>query len=242
MSSSLRTQTYVEAEAPRVYIYDNYVMYDCFMPYKRFNRDNCQCDFENARDEIQYYRDNYRHFLVLKFSRNTNEVILYDHVRRFLYVLGNPFHTHEVDVVETWNEYHERGLWYLRVQSTHKDAYCLNMINGNFCENKHENFNGYCDTCQENMIEFDDIDVDRLLTYTEWLNLPEFSDFPDNEFFDELDRYEDNDDDYVERIQPSRNQNDDTTDSNFLDSESDSNYDSDFDDRRHGPEDTIEDE
>jgi len=110
MSSSLRTQTYVEAEAPRVYIYDNYVMYDCYMPYKRFNRDNCHCDFENARDEIQYYRNNYRHFLVLKFSRNTNEVILYDHVRRYLYVLGNPFHTHEVDVVETWNDFYERGI------------------------------------------------------------------------------------------------------------------------------------
>lgn len=236
-SSSLRTQTYVEAEAPRVYIYDNYVMYDRYMPYKRFNRDNCQCDFENVRDEIQYYRNNYRHFLVLKFSRNTNEIILYDHVRQFLYVLGNPFHTHEVDVVETWNDFHERELWHLRIQSTHKDAYCLNMINGNFCENRHENFNGYCDTCQENMIEFDDIDVDRLLTYTEWLNLPEFDDFPDTEFFDELDRYDDNDDEYCQRIDSRRYDNE------FSDSETDDNYESesDFDDRRHGPEDTIED-
>jgi len=69
--------------------------------------------------------------------------------------------------------------------------------------------------------------------------LPEFSDFPDNEFFDELDRYDDNDDEYCQRIDSRRYDNE------FSDSETDDNYendyDSDFDDRRHGPEDTIED-
>lgn len=237
-SSSLRNQTYAEANAPRVFIYDNYVMYDRFMSYKRFNRDNCHCEFEDERDEIQYYRNNYHHFLVLKFSRNTNEMILFDHVRGFLYILDNPIHAYEVDVVNTWNEYHETDMWYIRVQRSLKNAYCLNMINGNFCENRHNNFNGYCDTCQENAIEFDDIDVDRLLTYTEFLRLPEFSDFPDNTFFDELDRYEDNDEDTFERIEPRVDSDNDDVETYFYDN----NYNVDIDDRRFGPEDTIEDD
>jgi hypothetical protein len=193
MSSSLRTQTYVNADAPRVLIYENYVMYDRLMKHDRFNRDSCTCEFRDLRDEIQYYRNNYRHFLVLKFSRITNEIVLFDHVRCFLYNIENPIHTHEVDLMETWNEYHERNMWYLRVQKSLRNSYCLNTINGYFCDNKHNNFNGYCDTCQENVVEFDDIDVDRLLTYNEFISLPEFSDYPDNPFFDELDRYDDTD-------------------------------------------------
>ena len=190
MSSSLRTQSYTFANAPRVLIYDNYIMYDRFMLYKRFNRDNCQCDFNEPEDEIVYYRNNYRNFLVLKFSRTTNEIILFDSVRQYLYTIGNPYHTHEVEVVNSWNEHHKRDMYHIRIQSVHVDSYCLNLKDEYFCFNKQDmNINnGYCKDCQHNNAEFDDIDIDRLLTFNEFVSLPEFADYPDIPLFDELDK------------------------------------------------------
>ena len=196
-TSSIRTQTYTYADAPRVLLYDNYVMFDRFMNYRRFNRTDCRCCFLSDQQEIRYYRNNYHNFLVLKFSRTTNEIILFDTVHEYLYTIGNPIHTHEVSIHKTFSEWNEREIYHISIAATHDDAYCLNMQDGYFCPNKQDTDinNGYCRDCQHNALEFDDIDVDRLLTYNEFVSLPEFAAYP---YFDNMDREDDDTDDEKE--------------------------------------------
>lgn len=194
------------ADTPKVQIYKNYVLYDRFMPYNRFrpsikyneNPDNSE------EAEKQYYYNNYHNFLVVKFSRTTKDVVLFDSTYYYLYLAGNPLSNQSVQRVET-GDYP-----YLEITSTVKDVCCLNIVDDMGCTNIHNNGNGYCNDCQYNSQELKKLNCDRFLTYSEFICLPEFKDFYDLEFQD---------------------------DEPYCDSDC-----SDYDDTRHGPEDTVEDD
>jgi hypothetical protein len=122
--------------------------------------------------------------------------------------------------------------------NTIKDACCLNIFNDECCPNIHNNGNGYCDACQYNSEELDQLNPDHFLTYSEFISLPEFKDLYDLEF--------NNDDNYEEKYDEKY----DDEDSQDCESDSCRRYHtfdddtdfSDYDDQRHGPEDTIEDD
>ena len=202
-------KTFTLADTPKVQIYKNYVLYDRFMPYDRFRMSikfNQDPDDNSQEAEKEYYYNNYSKFLVVKFSRGSNFcVILFDTEYNCLYTLGNPISDYGVFV----NRHDKHA--YLNIKSTKPDSYCLNIIDDLLCSNKHNNSNGYCDECQYNSQELEKLDCDRMLTYSEFICLPEFKDFYYLEFHEN---------DY---------------DSDCADFD-------DYDDRRYGPENTIEDD
>jgi len=244
--SSLRNQQSAVADAPRVLIYDNYIMYDRWMTYRRFNSyfkdDDNICDTEEA--ERKYYNKNVFNFLVLKFKRRAdgtfgdNDLVLFDAKYSNIYILGNCFHDYKTDVVEEYNDFHNREIRSLRIESSSDPALCLHCDDNRWCS-CNSNDNGYCNEHAEFEHEFDDIDLDRLLTVGELLGIAGFESLKDYPFIfyrspqnneeNEQDNDEDDDDNEGRRY-------------HTFDSDTDfSDNDDDFDDRRHGPEDTIED-
>ena len=252
--STFRDQQSVEADAPRVLLYKNYVMYDRWMSYKRFNsyyQDESK-PWETDDDERQYYNKNLMNFLVLKFRMGENryigkyDVILLDANYQNIYILGDYVHVCETEVSDFDNEYFGTTFPVTRIVACRPpDIECLSINDdGIWCNNIHKNQNGYCDEHQHQSREFEDIDLDRLLTFGELLNLPEFSRLLNFNFHVESDeqKYDDDDDDDNE---PCRRYHTFDSDTDFYDSDDykyDCDSDDDYDDRRHGPENTIEDD
>jgi len=203
------------ADTPKVQLYKNYVLYDRFMPYNRFRpsiKYNDDDDDKSEKAERNYYYNNYHNFLVVKFSKTINDLVLFDTVHNCLYISYHPLHSYAVQRIET-GDYP-----YLEIEYSLTDANCLNIIDDQCCSNIHNNGNGYCDDCQYNSQELKKLNCDRFLTYSEFICLPEFKEFYDFEF----------------------NQGEDEEDSYRCYHTFDS--DTDYDDRRHGPEDTHEDD
>jgi hypothetical protein len=241
--SLFRNQQSVVADAPRVLVYDNYIMYDRWMTYRRFNsyfkdHDN-PCESEDA--ERKYYNKNVFNFLVLKFRRRSdgtfgdNDLVLFDAKYNHIYILGNCFHDYKTDVVEEHNDFHNREIRSLRIDSSSNEALCLHCDENCWCS-CNSNGNGYCNEHSELEDEFEDIDIDRLLTLGELLGIAGFESLKDYPFIffyrapqNNEDDEQDDDDDEVRRY-------------HTFDSDTDfSDNDDDFDDRRHGAENTIED-
>ena len=249
--SIFRDQQSVEADVPRVLLYKNYVMYDRWMSYKRFNsyyQDEPR-SWETDDDERQYYNKNLMNFLVLKYRKREDgtigdyDFLLYDSNYKNIYILGDYIHICETDVLpHFYNEYLDLTFPIARiVASRPPEFYCLSIVDEwRWCDNIHKNENGYCDEHQHQSREFDDIDLDRLLTFGELLNLPDFSGLRNLNFHIESDeqKYDDEDDD-----EPCRRYHTFDSDTDFSDSdEYKYDCDRDYDDRRHGPENTIEDD
>lgn len=198
------------ADTPKVQIYKNYALYDRFMPYNRFRpsiKYNDDDDDKSEKAERKFYYNNYHNFLVVKFSKTSNDIVLFDTVHNCLYISCYPVHSYGVKVNDT-GDYP-----YLEIEYSVIDANCLNIIDDQCCTNTHNNGNGYCNDCQYNSQELKKLDCDRFLTYAEFICLPEFKEFYDFEY--------------------------NKCDCDDVDSMV--GY-SDYDDRRHGPEDTHEDD
>lgn len=231
--TSIRNQQLIESDAPSVLLYENYVMYDRWMSYRRFN--SYYQDIENHEESEQfeenernYYNKNVMNFLVLKFYFGedgiigNNDVLLFDTKLKRLYYLGDYIHICVVKIEYYENIYIKRTIPIIKINQTRPEIYCLNGI----CENIHSNSNGYCNEHKDESHEFDDIDVDRLLTLGELLSLPKFSPLLNIDFHLKPFEYDDSDKYYPEY---------DYSDFDCYDF-----YD--YDDRRHGPEHTIEDD
>jgi hypothetical protein len=243
--SSLRNQQSVVADAPRVLVYDNYIMYDRWMTYRRFNSYFKDDDhpYNSEEEEREYYNKNVFNFLVLKFKRRAdgtlsdNDLVLFDAKYNNIYILGNCFHDYKTEVVEEQNDFHNREIRSLRIESSSDQALCLHCDENRWCS-CNSNDNGYCNEHAEFEHEFDDIDLDRLLTVGELLGIAGFESLTDYPFIfyrspqnnpDNEENNDDDDDDEYRRY-------------HTFDSDTDfSDNDDDFDDRRHGPEHTIED-
>lgn len=196
------------ADTPKIQLYKNYALYDRFMPYNRFRpsiKYNDDDDDKSEEAERKFYYNNYHNFLVVKFSKTSNDIVLFDTVHNCLYISYHPVHSYGVKVIDT-GDYP-----YLEIEYSVTDANCLNIIDDQCCSNTHNNGNGYCDACQYNSQELKKLNCDRFLTYSEFICLPEFKEFYDFEY------------------------------NNCDDCDSMVDY-SDYDDRRHGPEDTHEDD
>ena len=228
--SSLRTQESVLADSPCVLLYQNYVMYDRWMSYRRFNSyydDNEPWDSEE--DDRDYYNKNVLNFLVLKFNRKEDgsignyNVILLDSKFKNIYYLGDPIHIAHANITEHQNNFYNRTFPIVKVFECRPPCIdCFGLTqDGKWCSNLHSNNNGYCNQHQDQANEFEDVDVDRLLTLGELMNLLEFQSLHNLPLHADL-NYNgeesdvDNDFEYV-------------------------NDDFDFDDRRHGPEHTMDD-
>ena len=214
------------ADTPKVQIYKNYVLYDRFMPYNRFRpsiKYNEDPDDNSEEAEKKYYYNNYHNFLVVKFSRTTKDIVLFDTAYYYLYLAGDHSNTNSVQRIET-GDYP-----YLEITSTAKDVCCLNIIDDQGCTNIHNNGNGYCEDCQYNSQELKKLNCDRFLTYSEFICLPEFKEFYEFEF---------NQDEEEDKEQDEESQDSYRRYHTF---DSDTDF-SDYDDRRHGPEDTHEDD
>ena len=181
--SALRTQESVLADVPRVLLYQNYVMYDRWMSYRRFNTyydDNEPWDSEE--DERRYYNKNVLNFLVLKFNRKEDgsignyNVILLDSNFKNLYYLGDPIHIAHTNITDHQNNFYNRTFPIVNVfecRPPYTDCFGLTQ-DGEWCSTLHSNNNGYCNQHQDQSNEFEDVDLDRLLTLGELMNLPEF--------------------------------------------------------------------
>lgn len=225
---SITTQTYIEADVPSVFIYNNYIMYDRWMSYKRLNR---------TKDEYltkkEYYYKNYIYFLVLKYYKQKSGdfyVILYDTVYNKLYSNKSYIYTHDVKVDIEYSDFYKQEIPYITIINS----------NSKWCFGKKDRIT------HKYLIEdeFKDINIDRLLSFHEFSNLPEFvnnfyKDFDENYVYEEEDYEEE---DYEEDYKYSENY-----DSEYYDYEDEiynkSDYENyyDYDDRMHGPEHTIED-
>jgi len=218
--SSLRNQESVVADAARVLLYQNYVMYDRWMSYRRFNayyQDNDH--WETDEDERQYYNKNVLNFLVLKFNRKENgsignyDVILLDTNFKNIYNLGDPIHIAHANINDYQNNFYDRRFPIVNIFECRPPRIdCLGIAeDGRWCDNLHSNTNGYCNEHQHQSHEFEDVDVDRLLTLGELMNLPEFQslhnlplhadmNYRDNEDNDDNnnddDDFDENNDDY----------------------------------------------
>ena len=226
--SALRNQESVLADAPCVLLYQNYVMYDRWMSYRRFNSyydDNEPWDSEE--DERDYYNKNVLNFLVLKFCRKSNgtignyDVILLDSNFKNLYYMGDPIHIAHANINDHENNFYNRTFPIVKVfecRPSYIDCFGITQ-DGKWCSNLHSNNNGYCNQHQAQSNEFEDVDVDRLLTLGELMNLLEFQSLHNLPLHADL----------------NYNGEESDVDTDFEDDNDD------FDDRRHGPEDTIED-
>lgn len=235
---SIRNQRYIFAEVPKVLVYENYFLYDRWMSYGRFDSyfgDDIN-HFDSDESERQYYYRYVRNFLVLKVCFQDGEnvegnIVLFDARHYNLYILGNHIHTHKIRVNFEHNDHFDIRIPVATIVDTRPNSIgCLAVVNGRWCMCEHKNENGYCDEHQEVSEELKDVDIDRLLTLGELSNLPEFNFI--GEYLDE-NRYEEDEDGYQYRY-------------NHFDSDLDeydfNEYDfDDFDDRRSGPEGTIED-
>ncbi len=231
----LSSESFVVADTPKVKIYNNYVLYDRFMPYNRFRNSfipNTKHTDDSDLAEKEHYDNNYHNFLVVKFCKKSKDVVLFDSMFDNLYIYGYSVPQSHV-YVDASGEFPR-----IKILDTIKDACCLNIFNDECCPNIHNNGNGYCDACQYNSEELDQLNPDYFLTYSEFISLPEFKDFYDLEFNND----DNNDDNNEEKY--------DDEDSQDCESESCRRYHtfdddtdfSDYDDDRHGPEDTIEDD
>jgi hypothetical protein len=244
--SSFRDQKCVEVDVPRVLLYKNYVMYDRWMSYKRFNsyyQDNSQ-PWKSDDDERQYYNKNLMNFLVLKYRKRKDgsigdyDFLLYDSNYKNIYILGDYIHIYETEVLaDFYNEYFGVTFPITRIVATRPpDFYCISIVDEwAWCDNIHKNENGYCDEHQHQSREFEDIDLDRLLTFGELLNLPNFS------VLRNLNFQIDSDEQKYDENEPCRRYHTFDSDTDFSDSDVYKYDDDDYDDRRHGPEGTIED-
>jgi len=181
---SLRNQESVVADSPRVLLSRNYVMYDRWVSYSRFNSyfkyDTAY--WETEEDERQYYNRNVLNFLVLKFNRKiegtigNNDIILFDANFKNLYNLGDPFRVAYVDVSDCYNDFCSRTFPVARIiECSSEPIPCFGLNeDGRWCKTLSITNNGYCDEHQDQSNEFEDVDVDRLLTLGELMNLPEF--------------------------------------------------------------------
>ena len=209
---SIVTQTHIESDVPSVLIYNNYVMYDRWMSYKRLNR--TKDDFLTQKE---YYDKNYAYFLVLKYyKKDSGEIymILYDTECNRLYSNKSYIYTHNVKVEIEYNEFYKEYIPYITIINSNSEW----NIGKNSLTHKYL------------IEEFKDINIDRLLSFHEFLNLPEF----ESNFYPDYKDYESDDDisDYDEY----ENYN-----SEYYDYD-DEKYMGDYDDIMHGPEHTIEDD
>lgn len=239
--SQIRAKDFYVADTPRVQVYENFVMYDRFMNYDRFNsycNDNLN-PLDSDEQETKYYEDNHMNFLVLKTCFNPYEkymdVLLYDIQYSNIYLLGNSTHDYRADVVFEYSDFYKMSIPTLKIVDTRPTGvYCIGIDEDVWCSNVHTNKNGYCDLCKHLSDELKDINIDRLLTYKEFCELPCQSHLikEDRNYVHEDDKSdEENDDDDGYRRYHTYD-----SDTDFSDN------DGDFDDRRHGPEHTIEDE
>lgn len=228
--SQIRAKDFYIADTPRVQVYENFVMYDRFISYDRFNsyfNDN-KNPLESDEEETKYYEDNHMNFLVLKTCFNPREkfmdVVLYDVQYSNIYLLGNGLHDYRTDVMFEHNDFYNESIPFLKIVDTRPTGVaCLGVDGDNWCNNFHTNKNGYCDSCQHLSDELKDINLDRLLTYKEFCKLSCQAHIIKEDTNYIREDYKSGDDNY-------------DSDTYFSDN------DGDFDDRRHGPEHTIEDE
>ena len=154
-----------------------------------------------------------------------------------IYFLGDYIHVCETEVNDDFNnDYLERTIRITRIVACRPpEINCLGIDGERWCCNTHSNDNGYCYKHQEQSREFEDIDLDRLLTLGELLNLPKFSSLLNLDFYKSEEKYDDEHDFY-------RRFHTFDSDTDFSDSDYKYDDDDDYDDRRHGPEGTIEDD
>jgi hypothetical protein len=235
--SSLREQKYLIADAPQVKLYENYITYDRFMSYNRFNSYfklySYGDVFDTIQNEIDYYNKNYKQFLVLKLcirfvDQIEDNIVLYDPKFQNLYYIGTPVPVHKATVLLEHNDLSDTTMPVVKIV-TSKSQSCLAVEDGMWCEHEHSNFNGYCDQHQHIANELDDVDLDKLLTLDEVSRLSEF-DFI-NYYMEKYDNPDEEDDEEEDEDRGGCCCDECYYENDFKD----------FDDRRHGPEYTIED-
>jgi len=185
---SLCNQEYVLADTPNIMLYKNYVMYDRWMSYRRFNSyfETDDAPLESEDDERRYYNRNVLNFLVLKFNRKEDgsighyDIVLLDANRNMLYNLGNAIYIAHVELSEYHNDFYDDMFRVARIADCCPSVCCLGINeDGKWCKNIIIYKNGYCINHHDQSKEFEDIDIDRLLTLGELMNLPEFEDIRD---------------------------------------------------------------
>ncbi len=191
---SIRNQEIVYADAPRVELYDNFVMYDRFMYFARFDS---YCDittdtpWESDEHERKYFNRNVLNFLVLKFCKRApvggdidENILLLDVKYKHIYWTKLPMYINVYQVDENnYNDFHDREISRIRItENSNVTSYCFGTINGMWCRCGHTNVNGYCNEHQNQASELDDIDMDRLLTLGELINVEDFRSIRDCNF------------------------------------------------------------
>ena len=191
---SIRNQEIVYADAPRVELYDNFVMYDRFMSFSRFDS---YCDITtdtpwvSDEHEREYFNRNVLNFLVLKFCKRApvggeydENILLLDVKYKHIYWTNLPMYVNAYQVDEGYyNDFHDREISRISItENSNVSSYCFGTVNGMWCRSEHTNTNGYCNEHQNQVSELDDIDIDRLLTLGELINVENFIEMRDWNF------------------------------------------------------------